>query len=300
MQELSKLSALVELTQNRDYKYPGNCQPLTAPGSIPPGSLNHNCKGSLQFQVQQILQPPALLPTSAHFGAHPSAASTHSAQSTSPHCVTVRHRPNIITSHAHTHQLKTYSYLFCSTHSNPPSAFTAHISFTATSAVSAANAATNTATAISAASAAYTATSSAFAATKSSSASRASAINSAATTAATTAAATATPVTPQLPPLPPSQPQSQQSGSQRPGVSSHVPSEHQVVLAEEEWEMSSADADLLNAVAADALDPMSPRALQAQLQSLDASIEQLQKLRKEATATTLTGSHLEAGKGQRC
>ena len=236
------------------------------------------------------------MPTPAHSGAHPSAARTHSAQSTSPHCVTVRHRPNIITSHAHTHQLKTYSYLFCSTHSNAPPAFTAHISFTATSAVSAANAATNTATAISAASAAYTATSSASAATKSSSASRASAINSAATTAANTA----TPVTPQLPPLPPSQPQSQQSGSQHPGVSSHVPSEHQVVLAEEEWEMSSADADLLNAVAADALDPMSPRALQAQLQSLDASIEQLQKLRKEATATTLTGCHEEAGKGQRC
>ena len=51
--------------------------------------------------------------------------------------------------------------------------------------------------------------------------------------------------------------------------------------------MSSADAELLTAAAADTPDPMSPRALQAQLRSLDASVEQLQKLRKEATAATL-------------
>ena len=62
-----------------------------------------------------------------------------------------------------------------------------------------------------------------------------------------------------------------------------------MVLAEEEdeWEMSSVDGELLTAVAADTPDPMSPRALQAQLRSLDASVEQPQKLRKEATATTL-------------
>ena len=62
-----------------------------------------------------------------------------------------------------------------------------------------------------------------------------------------------------------------------------------MVLAEEEdeWEMSSANAELLTAVAAETPDPMSPRALPAQLRSLDASVEQLQKLRKEATATTL-------------
>ena len=63
-----------------------------------------------------------------------------------------------------------------------------------------------------------------------------------------------------------------------------------MVFAEEEdeWEMSSADAELLTAAAAETPDPMSPRALRAHLRSLDASVEQLQKLRKEATATTLT------------
>ena len=62
-----------------------------------------------------------------------------------------------------------------------------------------------------------------------------------------------------------------------------------VVVAEEEdeWKMSSADAELLTAAAAETPDPMSPRALRTQLRSLDASVEQLQKLRKEATATTL-------------
>ena len=38
MQELSKLPALVELTQNRDYKDPGNCQPLTTQAASLPVS----------------------------------------------------------------------------------------------------------------------------------------------------------------------------------------------------------------------------------------------------------------------
>ena len=42
MQDPSKLPALVEMAQNRDYKDPWNYQPLTTADSIPLFPLNHN------------------------------------------------------------------------------------------------------------------------------------------------------------------------------------------------------------------------------------------------------------------
>ena len=75
LKDLSKLPSLVEIVHNLHFENTGNAQALTNPGSVPPGSLNHNCKGSLQFQVQQILQKTALLPTPAQLNACPRAAS---------------------------------------------------------------------------------------------------------------------------------------------------------------------------------------------------------------------------------